>query len=189
MKKSVLEQSIHIQPDEHIILVVRKHWFVLLRDSIGVIIAGLIPFFIISAFSASSGAAPALATFFTGVWLLAVWMMLFTIWTNYYLDIWIVTDRRIINIDQIHLFKRDVTVMRTERVQDITVEVHGLFATLLKFGNLEIQTAAPEIVSTTVQGIPNPTYVRNVILEYVDVTTEHKNKLEYNVEKRPSQSQ
>lgn len=179
----------HIQPDEDIVLVVRKHWFVLLRDSIGVIIAGLIPLILISALTTSSPTGPALSTFLTSVWLLAVWMMLFTVWTNYYLDIWIVTDKRVVNVDQIHLFKRDITTLRIERVQDITVEVHGFFATMLKFGNLEIQTAGPEIMTTTIQGIPTPSYVRNTILEYVDMTTENKNKLEYNVTKRPTQTE
>ena len=189
MKKAILKQNIHIQPDEDVIIVVRKHWFVLLRDSIGVIIAGLLPFFFISVLTSSSAVNPALSTFFTAVWLLALWMMLFTIWTNYYLDVWVVTDRRIINIDQIHLFKRNIIILRIERVQNITVKVHGFFATFLKFGNLEIQTAGPEASTMVIQGIPNPSYVRNSILEYVDIATEHKSKLEYNREESPNYSQ
>jgi len=167
-------------------MVVRKHWFIHFVDSLSIIIIGVIPFIAVTFIAPFITVHPALPAFFTAVWMLTVWMMLFTVWTNYYLDIWIVTDKRIINIDQIHLFKRDVSTLRIERVQDIKVEKHGFFATILDFGNLQVQTAGPEASFYLIKGIPNPAYVRNAILERVDMATEHKNSFEYNKEQRPS---
>jgi len=189
MKKNLLQKNIRLQPEESVLTVVRKHWFILLFNSIGILLAGFVPFILAIIIAPLVSVHPALPAYITSVWLLIILMMLFTVWTNYYLDIWIVTDKRIINIDQIHLFKRDIFTLRIERVQDVRVQVHGLFATLMRFGNLEIQTAGTESMSSVIKGIPNPSTVRNIILEYIDLTTEHKNSFEYNKDKRPSNSQ
>ena len=189
MNHTLLERNVHLQADDSILIVVRKHWFIHLMDSLGVFMTGVAPFILVFIIAPFVTANAAVVTFITAAWLLIVWMMLFTVWTNYYLDIWIVTDKRIINIDQIHLFRRDVSTLRVERVQDIKVEVHGLFATIFNFGNLQVQTAGPEANFYLIRGIANPDIVRNVILQRVDIATEHKNRLEYNIDQRPSESQ
>lgn len=186
MKQTLLQKNIHLQPEEGILMVVRKHWFIHFVDSLSIVIVGVIPFVIMAFAFSLVPVHPALASLFISIWMLAIWMMLFTVWTNYYLDIWIVTDKRIINIDQIHLFKRDVSTLRIERVQDIKVETHGFFATMFTFGNLQVQTAGPEAGFYLIKGIPNPAYVRNAILERVDMATEHKNSFEYNKDQRPA---
>lgn len=187
MDDIVLQKNIHIQPGEKLLLVVRKHWFVQLKEALPIILIGIVPFILAIIISPFITAAPALVTFFTSVWLLVVWAMVFTVWTNYYLDIWIVTDKRIVNINQIHLFRREVSTLRIERVQDIKVETHGFFASLLNFGNLQVQTAGPEAAFYLIEGIPHASQVRNAILERVDMVTEHKSELEYNTEERPPQ--
>lgn len=188
MKQTLLNKHIHLQPDESIMLVVRKHWFVHLLDSLPIVIIGLVPFVLLPFVAPFISIEPSIPSFLTGVWLLVIWMIIFTVWTNYYLDIWIVTDKRIINIDQISLFTRSVSTLRIERVQDVKVETHGFFATFLNFGNLQVQTAGPEAGFYFITGIPKPSRVRNTILDRVDMTTEHKSSFEYNKEQRPEES-
>lgn len=189
MRNELLQKNIHLQPEEHVLLIVRKHWFVLLVDILRVLIIGILPLIALAFIAPLTNIHPALTALFTSMWALVVWMMLFTEWTNYYLDVWIVTDKRVINIDQIHLFKRDIITLRIERVQDVKTQTHGFFATLLRFGNIEIQTAGAEAEASVIRGIPDPDQVRNVILEYVDMVTEHKNRMTYNLDKRPSSSE
>jgi hypothetical protein len=184
-----MAKNIHLQHDEELIMVVRKHWFVLLRDSAGVVAIAAVPFVLAGFVGQYISGNTSVITFITAFWLLATWMMLFTVWTNYYLDMWIVTEKRIINIDQIHLFKREISTLRIERVQDVKVETHGFFATMLHFGNLQVQTAGPEAGFYIIKGIPQPSLVRNAILEHVDIATEHKSQLSYNTDKRPSHSE
>ena len=189
MKQIAFKKSLHFQDGEVVLQVVRKHWFALLSDSIGVLLAAIAPFIIIPLIAPYVNANPAFIVFIISLWLLIALAMLFTVWTNYYLDIWIVTDKRIINIDQLHLFNRNVSTLRMERVQDIKVEKYGIFSTIFDFGNLQVQTAGPESSFYYINGIPNPSKIRNTILEQVDMTTEHKNRLEYNTEQRPSESE
>ena len=177
----------HIQPEETVLAFTRKHWFIVVSETVGIVAAGVLPFVAAAFVGHLVPVPPAAAVFFASAWLLGVWVVLFTVWTHYYLDVWVVTDRRIIHMDQIRLFTRTVSTLRIERVQDIQVERHGFFATLLNFGDLKVQAAGPEARYSAIKGIPNPAQVRNTILEYVDITTEHKNRLTFNGEQRPSE--
>lgn len=185
MDDIVLQKNIHIQPDEKILLVVRKHWFVQLVEALPILFVGIVPFIVVIFIAPYISAHPSVITFLTSVWLLIIWMMIFTVWTNYYLDIWIVTDKRVVNVNQIHLFRREVSTLRIERVQDVKVETPGFFATLFSFGNLQVQTAGPEAAFYFINSIPHASQVRNTILKRVDMVTEHKSELEYNKEERP----
>lgn len=80
-------------------------------------------------------------TFLYSVWLLLLWIIFFIEWTDYYLDMLIVTDKRIIDVEQKGFFNREVTSFLHPQIQDITVQTEGVLRTLFKFGDLHIQTA------------------------------------------------
>lgn len=177
----------HILDDnERILLKVRKHWFLIFRDVFGVVLMVLAPILLTSMtpvgmqlLGTSAG------VFLSCLWLMAGSIAIATVWTNYYLDVWIVTDKRIINVEQLTLFSRETTTMRVERIQDATVEIHGFLPTMLGFGNLRIQSAGDSGEHMMFQGLPNPEYVRGVVLEQVDAVTEHKNNLTFTHNERP----
>src|SRR5262249_33122838 len=151
----------------------RKHWFVLLLDSFGTLIAGFVPFVLFpvaASFNAVPQAllAPTLVTFAATWWFLVIWCALAVIWTDYYLDIWIVTDRRIVNINQISLFDREVTSWRLDRIQEVTIGVRNIFETLLGYGSLEVQTAGPADEFATIRGVRDPGFIQKTITELVD---------------------
>lgn len=165
---------IKIDEGEKIVLKVRKHWMVLVRDTAGTTLLGLLPFIIIPIilrtvpslyFDAIGGAA--MASFASALWLLVVWMALFTIWVDYYLDIWIITNMRIFNLEQISLFDRRVATWGLEKVQEITVHSENALQALLGYGSLEIQTAGHTNEYAKIEGIPDPNRVRTVILQQI----------------------
>jgi uncharacterized membrane protein YdbT with pleckstrin-like domain len=183
---SIRDYNLHVQDDEHILLVVRKHWLVLKLAMLPVVLVGFFGFVFIQALIGN--ASDALGAFINSLWLLGTWMLLFTIWTNYFLDTWVITDKRIIDIDQRTLFNRAVSTIRVERIQDARVEVNGFLPTLFGYGNLRIQTAGADDEFIFIDGIPEPERVKNVIMEYVDRSTDHLNKLEYSPDKNPATS-
>ncbi len=163
---------LHLQEGEQIDIKARKHWFLLFRDLFGILIVFIIPFALWKYLTSQIGTTlPTLnlnlLLFISSVWTLIIWAKLFGIWTDYYLDIWIVTDRRIVNIDQKGLFSREVSTLRMERIQDVTLEVHGIVATVLGFGNVHVQTAG-ESEEFLIKGINNPERVKRKILEHID---------------------
>ena len=63
-------------------------------------------------------------------------------WVDYYLDVWLVTNERIIAMEQKGLFNRVVSELRLNRIQDVSSEVRGFLATIFKYGRIRIQTAS-----------------------------------------------
>jgi hypothetical protein len=80
------------------------------------------------------------------------------------LDVWIVTDKRIVNIEQIALFQRSVSELEHSKIQDITSEIHGILPTLFRYGYIYIQTAG-ETQRFVFKQVPNPVKTRNIIMK------------------------
>jgi len=111
----------------------------------------------------TGGNARALAVLITTVWLLLVWIAGFMIWTDYYLDVLILTNKKIVDIEQQGLFAREVSSLPLGKIQDVTVGTQGILATFFHFGNLKIQTAgaSPEII---VRYLRDPSGVKEEIM-------------------------
>lgn len=151
--------------------IIRKHWFAFAAQGFLLIIAALIPLILASFVPqtgidslAELGARGALLTFLYILWVLAMWNLAFISWTNYYLDTWIVTNRRIIDIDQRGLFRRKVTTLMLERIQDMTVDMDGIVPTLLGFGTLTLHTAGAENPDIVIRFAAHPQYAKDRIL-------------------------
>lgn len=74
------------------------------------------------------------------VYYLTVWLVLYTSFIDYYLDFWIVTNDRIINVEQ-HLFARTISELDLYKIQDVTGESKGFLQTMFDYGNVYVQTA------------------------------------------------
>lgn len=167
MKGFFLEQG------EQILLRTRKHWIILLRDLGSTIAIGATPFALLSILTLP-GIPPldnrflfhALA-FGEVTWFLLVWLALFALWTNFYLDLWIVTNRRIVNVDQISLFKRAITTWQFENIQEITTETQNPFQNFFNYGMISIRTAGPTAQHARMEGIPHPDEVSALMLKQI----------------------
>jgi hypothetical protein len=147
----MLLDKLSLEPGEEVLKVVRKHWFIITAELIGAVMTAIVPLILLGVFLelpkafevsgiTTEGHAPIL-TFAAATWLLLSTMSAFVVWTHYYLDLWVITDRRIISVEQIHFFNRNVAIFRLERMQDIEFSVKGLLQTFFNFGTLSAQTA------------------------------------------------
>jgi len=98
------------------------------------------------------------------VYYLGIWVFFFSEFTDYYLDINIVTNDRILDINQKGLFGRSVAELDLTRVQDVHSEIKGIIPTMLDYGKLTVQTAATE-ENFVFEQVPHPHQVRQRILE------------------------
>ena len=98
------------------------------------------------------------------VYYLSILLFFFTSFISFYLDVWIVTNDRIIDIEQFGLFSRTISELELFRIQDITTNVHGIFPTIFKYGDVTIQTAS---INTTIifHNVPYPDKIRQNLLE------------------------
>jgi len=184
----MLFEKIELEADEEVLKVLRKHWFIIVTELFAVFCMFLIPFFLLfvialfpntlNFLSLEIDNLPALVSYGLAAWSLIVLMSGFAIWTHYYLDLWIITDRRIILVDQIHFFNRNVSMIRLERLQDINVSVSGIIPTLLNFGTIKVQSAGAHASHFKTAGLPDPRNVQAIIQLAMDKrigTLYHKN--------------
>lgn len=169
----MLFEKIELEAGEEMLTVVRKHWFVITAELLGVLIFALLPFGLITIIqivpvTIDLGEYSTLFIFFSACWILLTLLTTFMLWTHYYLDLWIITDRRIIVIDQIHFFNRKVSSFRLERLQDIKVSVSGVLATFLNFGTLRAQTASAAESNFMTTGLPDPRGLQSLIQKATD---------------------
>lgn len=184
-------EDFELEPGEKIIKVQRKHWFVFLLEFIPYALLALIPFVIPSVLHFIATSTPADSPVFTmistlgttdlmenqwvrailGIWWLAVWLTAFNVFTNYFLEAWLVTTERIVFIDQKGFFRREVSSLLLDRVQDVTTDVSGFFATTVDFGNIHVQTAGTE-ARFHMTGIPDAKGMRDIILRQVTLAQE-----------------
>ena len=162
---------INLAEGEKVLYEIRRHWYVLFMESFIVAVLFLVPwmiFFGLSTIDVSllSGES-AILFFFASLWLFVTWIVFMIIWTNYYLDVWLITDVRIIDIEQFSLFRRDMSEFRLDRIQDVTIEVKGLLPTLLHFGDVHVQTAG-EMRRFTIKGVPDPYGLRDKLIKEHD---------------------
>jgi hypothetical protein len=154
--------------NEQVILFLRRHWFVFLMRLLLIIfsIIGLVLIYVFFNLLSSDFAQSDyynLLLFAESLGTLFIWNLFFILWIDFYLDAWIVTDERIINIDQKGFFNRDISELKLTKIQDVTSEISGVIPTLLNYGDIHVQTAAEKERFFFIQ-IPNPNEVKNMIV-------------------------
>ncbi|MCB9810782.1 MAG: PH domain-containing protein [Candidatus Nomurabacteria bacterium] len=174
----MLYEKIQLEPNEEVLKVVRKHWFIIVSELFGTFLMLLAPFFMIFFImilpfefipdTIHLESHLPLIIYIVSIWSLMALMTGFMIWTHYYLDLWIITDRRIIVIDQVRFFDRQVSSFRLERLQDIRYSIDGLIATFLKFGTIRAQTAGMGENSFKTTGLPDPRELQSIIQKATD---------------------
>ncbi|MBU4331940.1 PH domain-containing protein [Patescibacteria group bacterium] len=133
--------------DEKVILLLRRHWFTLSKIAATYFLAATAPFIfyvLYKTFSPdvlSGEITRALTILGVSTFYLFWWCLAFRAFIDYWLDVWVVTDRRIVNVEQRGLFFRTISEQKLFRVQDVTADVRGLLPTFLHYGNVHIQTA------------------------------------------------
>lgn len=157
-----------VKDEEKIINIYRRHWFDIFLQFAMIffmVIALLVGFFILpEIFSALQERDTYISFLFAqSIFAILIWMYAFFVWIDYYFDVWIITDKRIINIVQGGLFNRRVSELDLGRIQDVTTEVKGIIQTFLNYGEVYVQTAA-EKERFIFHNVPNPYAVKDIIM-------------------------
>ncbi len=168
-------KEFELEPGEHVVKQARKHWFLFLAELLPFALLAVIPF----ALPGFLRLAPPLAqyaAFFTvqiplmraalGVWLLVSWTGAWSAFTRYFLNAWVLTNERIVDIKQRGYFSREVSSVLLNRVQDVTTDVRGVLPSLLNIGDINVQSAGA-VDKFHMHGIPKPEQMRDLILKYV----------------------
>ncbi len=102
------------------------------------------------------------------VYYLSTYLFFYVYFLDYYLDIWIVTNDRIVDIEQFGLFSRTTSEVDLYRIQDVSGDVHGMFATLFNYGDVSVKTASQN-ANIIFKNVANPTKIREDLIRLADV--------------------
>ncbi len=153
---------------EQIIKIIRRHWFNIAYHMFVIFLMVLMLFasfvylpILFPAFNTSL--MHSLFLFAENSFAMIIWILFFILWIDYYFDVWVITNKRVINIEQKGLFSRDVSEVSLEKIQDITTNVTGILSTMMDFGDVQIQTAA-EQEKFLFRRVPDPYGIKDIIV-------------------------
>lgn len=157
------------QEDEKIYVVIRQHWMVLFKKIlVWVLLASALVLF--KRFGQTwapgilEGGMGRITNLFMEVYTLFLILSLYLIWVLYYLNVQIITDRRLVDIDQVGLFFHEVSELHIENIEDVTSDVSGVLGTVFNYGDVYVQTAA-SIERFEFSDVPNPAGINKLILD------------------------
>ncbi|MFA6183929.1 MAG: PH domain-containing protein [Parcubacteria group bacterium] len=150
---------------EIIIKIIRRHWFNILEQYfivIGLLFLMLLSLQFLPMFFLGSTEMPVLI-FAESFLAILIWIYIFIIWIDFYFDVWIITNERIVNIEQKDLFIRTISELRFDKIQDISIEIFGLIPTILNFGDIYVQTAG-NTERFCFRNVPDPQKIKGLIM-------------------------
>lgn len=173
-----ISKRIGIQPEEEVVFFLRSHWFEIIPIIFGFFVVLILPF---AAYAAIQFTHPEffeiqtnfiLSIIGASIFFLYAWLFLFQNFADWYLDIWIVTNQRIVNIEQRGLFGRVMSELMLYNVQDVTSEVKGFIPSMFDYGGVHIQTSA-EKTRFQFDNVEHPSFIAKRVLE---LATEQREK-------------
>jgi len=152
------------EPGETVILLLRAHPFTQIKWVLNALIF-LIFLLIMN---------PFLKNFLTGsqLFILNIFCFAFILsylWAsflNWYFNVGILTNKRIIDIDFSGILYKEVTAARLDKIEDITIKSGGYFEALFDYGIVFIQTAGME-ANIEFHNIPKPSEAVKTINNYL----------------------
>lgn len=174
-------EEFELEPGEVVTKSVRKHWLVFATELLPYFVFAFLPLLIPVALSSLHTVSPQLSVLIgdnlshenpwvrllLGLWWLLMWTGAFNTFTRYFLDEWIITTTRIIDISQHGFFRRHVSSFLLHHVQDVTTSVEGLLPTVFGYGKLRVETAGDDSKHFDMTGVPDPQGLRDLIMREI----------------------
>ncbi len=147
---------------EKVEMVIRRHWiifvFLAFYGFIGLIINILLYILF------TSGLWLNILTIIYVLWLI---VYIYIIWINHELDMYVVTNSRIIWIEQIWFLNRQVSQCTLKDVQEVNSKTQWFFANMLDYWDLTIQTAW-NTSNFKMEFVPDSLWESRKVLNYVE---------------------
>lgn len=156
----------NLRPWEKIQLVVKRHWIVFLALIwwVSLFVGSTILTLVVW------DATPLTYLFLTAKWIFAI-LALYVKWLNVELDMFVITNNRIIWVEQIKFLDRTVSEANLGQVQEVNSKTEGLLSNILDYGRVLVQTAwnASDFdMQYAPEAIQNARRILNIVDDYRD---------------------
>lgn len=159
-------------PNERAFLLINRHWIIDVMLTVGMLFWLVLPVAIYIAIDyffpkVLTESNRMLAGLLIVLCMLFVWLRYYVRWIDERLDYVVLTDRRIVDINQNRLFNRQVTEASLAQIQDVKTKISGIIGTFLRYGDIVIETAG-ENANIDMNRIGHPQTVSSQILKIRD---------------------
>ena len=166
--------------EEKVFLLLRRHWFTYISFLIIALIMSapifILLFFWLSNPESFSPVAINISILAVSVYSLFIIALLLYGFIDYYLDVYIVTNERIVDVTQDGFFRRSISELYLREVQDVSAQVKGFFPTMIHYGEITIQTAG-ERPNFIFRNVPSPYRISKIIVDLHEAAVERRPKL------------
>ena len=176
---------ISLYENEHIVTVLRKHWIGMVGSVVAIIF--LFIFFFVGIYfaqnnivnqgsiynesiqcnvadSITSNLATGAIIVLGSIYLLSILGYAYVSWIDYYMDLFIITNERVLRLEQAVLFSQKISETSFQHIQDVSSQVRGFINSFLNIGTIYIETAGDrENFSFT--HVKDPAAITAMILE------------------------
>lgn len=156
----------NLKPWEEVVMTVRRHWIIYIFLTLHFLLAIILTLIIFILFGAN---------LWTYMWLIIFWLFislfLYIKWLDHELDLFVITNNRIIWVDQQWFLNRSLWECNLWQVQDMKSQTRWLLSNIFDYGTLTIQTAwnasnfqmdyAPKVIQTARKAL-------NIVDDYRD---------------------
>lgn len=160
------------EDEEEVVLFLRQHLVVLLGPFLLVVFLALAPvtfFPLLSRFLVLPITIPLNYIIVgTAFWYVVTFGFALMSFLRWFFNIYIVTNKRIVDIDFIHLLYKEFSEARLDKIQDITYKSSGIFSVFFDFGDAYVQTAGGDMPNIEFLSVPQPTKVVKTISELLE---------------------
>ncbi len=148
-----------LKTEEIVVLIVRRYPLVLVGPGLVAAVFLLAPFFFMVPLFRWGW--PGVAVFGAGICIgLLLGVRLLVV---HFLNVFVITEDRIIDIDQRGLFDRTISETTYDKIQDVSTRVRGIFHTLFHFGSVIIQTAGTQ-ANIELHSVKDPERIQQAII-------------------------
>lgn len=145
--------------DESVEEVVKNHPFILFWPGFKSVVLLAIPVAVLMFFGATT-----FFTLATFVVVLVVFSIFGRAWYEFSASVFIITNQRIMYLDQVGFLKRRIIETNLDKIQDVASKTDGMIRTSLDFGDIVIRTAGASAGSEIViKNIAHPYQVQQAI--------------------------
>ncbi|MBI5037485.1 MAG: PH domain-containing protein [Candidatus Kerfeldbacteria bacterium] len=140
-----------LSADERVDQVLRRHKVALGSRIFMFLIGGILPVvivFLLYRFTIllddQASLAYLLLVLLGSIFYLYITLFIYHAWVDYYLDVWFITNKRIIATEQHGLFHRTTSELLLNQIQDVSSETKGFLPTIFRYGSISVQTASEQ---------------------------------------------
>lgn len=168
-----MERLVQLKPNEEVLLVVREDMIPHMPKFLFLLVWFLLPFFFL--FPLISFGIPGVVVFAFAVLSSILFLIRYSLMRRY--TALIITDRRIVDVEQAGLFTRNVTELAFTQVDEVSYRIQGFWPTVLRLGTVCLKTSG-SAANVDFCRVRQPMRVQDLIndLRQLHLTAEQRNQ-------------